>query len=70
MQLVKHTRSCWLLLAGGHLTRRLFGGSEGGNLSMRQYEPFLVRTIQHVIVGLALCTVCRVRRWQFIAVLF
>ena len=24
---------------------------------MRQYEPFLVRTIQHVIVGLALCTV-------------
>ena len=24
---------------------------------MRQYGPFLVRTIQHVIVGLALCTV-------------
>ena len=24
---------------------------------MRQYEPFLVRTIQHVIVSLAVCTV-------------
>ena len=34
---------------------------------MRQYGPFLVRTIQHVIVGLALCTAAACGRWQFIA---
>ena len=32
-------------------------GISEGDFSMRQYGPFLVRTIQHVIVGLALCTV-------------